>query len=103
MGLILIIILVIFLLGGFSGRFGGYGYGYGHGGKGINRIILIIILVLLLLGRILSARGGVCEARRGAYLKSRSSRLPLPGATARRLTAEDELLNPSSIQRRNQW
>jgi hypothetical protein len=26
LGLILIIILVIFLLGGFSGRFGGYGY-----------------------------------------------------------------------------
>ena len=25
MGLILVIILVIFLLGGFSGRFGGYG------------------------------------------------------------------------------
>ena len=33
-GLILVIILVIFLLGGFSGRFGGYGYGYGHGGIG---------------------------------------------------------------------
>jgi Protein of unknown function (DUF3309) len=29
-GTILIIILIIFLLGGFSGRFGGYGYGYGH-------------------------------------------------------------------------
>jgi hypothetical protein len=27
-GLILVIILIIFLLGGFSGRFGGYGYGY---------------------------------------------------------------------------
>ena len=37
MGLILIIILVIFLLGGFSGRFGGYGYGYGHGGMGDHR------------------------------------------------------------------
>ncbi|MGB8896976.1 MAG: hypothetical protein WCD13_22105, partial [Pseudolabrys sp.] len=23
------------LLGGFSGRFGGYGYGYGHGGVGV--------------------------------------------------------------------
>ena len=34
-GLILIILLVIFLLGGFSGRFGGYGYGYGHGGIGV--------------------------------------------------------------------
>ena len=27
LGLVLVIILVIFLLGGFSGRFGGYGYG----------------------------------------------------------------------------
>ena len=27
LGTILIIILIIFLLGGFSGRFGGYGYG----------------------------------------------------------------------------
>ncbi len=30
LGLILVIILVIFLLGGFSGRFGGYGYGRHH-------------------------------------------------------------------------
>ena len=51
-GLIFIIVLVIFLLGGFSGRFGGYGYGYGHGGVGIIGIILIIIVVLMLLGRI---------------------------------------------------
>ena len=33
LGLILVIILVIFLLGGFSGRFGGPGYGYGHRGN----------------------------------------------------------------------
>jgi Na+/melibiose symporter-like transporter len=52
MGLILIIILVIFLLGGFSGRFGGYGYGYGHGGVGVIGIILIILLVLFLMGRL---------------------------------------------------
>jgi len=32
LGLILVILLVIFLFGGFSGRFGGYGYGFGHGG-----------------------------------------------------------------------
>jgi Na+/melibiose symporter-like transporter len=43
LGLILVIILVIFLLGGFSGRFGGYGYGFGHGGVGIIGIILIIV------------------------------------------------------------
>ncbi len=35
LGTILVIILVIFLLGGFSGRFGGYGYGFGHGGVGV--------------------------------------------------------------------
>jgi hypothetical protein len=52
LGLILLIVLVIFLLGGFSGRFGGYGYGYGHGGVGVIGVILIIIVVLMLLGRI---------------------------------------------------
>jgi hypothetical protein len=52
LGLILIIILVIFLLGGFSGRFGGYGYGFGHGGIGVIGIILIILVVLLLTGRL---------------------------------------------------
>ena len=52
LGLIFVIILVIFLLGGFSGRFGGYGYGYGHGGIGVIGIILVIIVVLMLLGRL---------------------------------------------------
>jgi hypothetical protein len=52
LGLILVIILVIFLLGGFSGRFGGYGYGYGHGGIGVIGIIIIVLVVLLLMGRL---------------------------------------------------
>lgn len=52
LGTILIIVLVIFLLGGFSGRFGGYGYGYGHGGVGALGILLIVAVVLLLMGRI---------------------------------------------------
>ena len=52
LGLILLIVLVIFLLGGFSGRFGGYGYGYGHSGIGVIGIIVIVIVVLMLLGRI---------------------------------------------------
>lgn len=52
LGTILVIVLIIFLLGGFSGRFGGYGYGYGHGGVGIIGVILIVVLVLLVLGRI---------------------------------------------------
>jgi len=51
-GLILIILLAIFLLGGFSGRFGGYGYGYGHGGIGVIGVVLIIGVVLLVMGRI---------------------------------------------------
>jgi hypothetical protein len=49
---VLAILLLIFLLGGFSGRFGGYGYGYGHGGVSAIGLILIILVVLMLLGRI---------------------------------------------------
>ncbi len=51
-GTILIILLVIFLLGGFSGRFGGYGYGYGHTGIGVLGAVLVVILILVVLGRI---------------------------------------------------
>jgi len=50
-GTILIILLVIALLGGFSGRFGGYGYGYGHGGVGVIGLVLVVILILVLTGR----------------------------------------------------
>lgn len=52
LGLILVIILVIFLLGGFSGRFGGYGYGYGHGGVSLIGVLLITLVVLVLTGRL---------------------------------------------------
>ncbi len=52
LGTILIIILIIFLLGGFSGRFGGYGYGFGHGGVGLIGFILIAVVVLMLAGQI---------------------------------------------------
>jgi len=52
LGTILIIILIIFLLGGFSGRFGGYGYGMGHSGMGLGGLILVVLLVLLLLGKL---------------------------------------------------
>jgi hypothetical protein len=51
-GLILIILLVVFLAAGFSGRFGGYGYGYGNRGIGALGIVLIVVLVLVLVGRI---------------------------------------------------
>ncbi len=52
LGTILLIILVIFLLGGFSGHIGGYGYGFGHGGVGVVGILIIVVLVLLLTGRL---------------------------------------------------
>jgi len=52
LGTILVIILIIFLLGGFSGRFGGYGYGMGHSGMGLGGVILIVLIVLLLLGKL---------------------------------------------------
>ena len=52
LGIILVVLLIIFLAGGFSGRFGGYGYGFGHGGVGLPGILLIIVVVLLLTGRL---------------------------------------------------
>jgi hypothetical protein len=50
-GMILVIILVIFLLGGFSGVGGGPFYGTGYYGGGGIGLILVIVLVLVLLGR----------------------------------------------------
>lgn len=52
LGTILVILLIIFLLGGFSGRFGGPGYGYGNRGNGLIGLLLIIVVVLLLTGRL---------------------------------------------------
>lgn len=55
LGTILIILLVIFLLGGFSGNFGGpipYGYGYGHRCIGVLGIVLIIVIAMLLMGKL---------------------------------------------------
>ena len=52
LGTILVILLVIALFGGVTGRFGGYGYGYGHGGIGVLGIVLIVVVVLLLMGRL---------------------------------------------------
>ncbi len=52
LGGILSIVLIIFLLGGFSGRLGGYGYGYGNSGMGVIGVVLVIVLIFALLGRI---------------------------------------------------
>ena len=51
-GLILVIVLIVFLLGGFSGRFGGYGYGFGHGGMSVLGVVLIFLVVLMVMGRL---------------------------------------------------
>ena len=51
-GLILLVLLVIFLLGGFSGRLGGYGYGFGNGGIGIVGLLLFVVVVMVATGRL---------------------------------------------------
>ena len=51
LGTILIVFLIVLLLGGFSGRFGGYGYGYGHSGVGVVGTVLIVVFVLMFAGR----------------------------------------------------
>ena len=52
LGTILIILVIIYLLGGWSGRIGGYGYGMGHSGMGIGGVVLVVLLVLILLGKL---------------------------------------------------
>ena len=52
LGTILVIVLVIALLGGFSGIGGGRFYGTGaYGGGGIG-LVLVVVLVLVLSGRL---------------------------------------------------
>lgn len=52
LGTIILIILVIALLGGFSGLGGGPFYGTGYYGGGGLGLILIVVLILVLLGKI---------------------------------------------------
>jgi len=51
-GTILLVVLVIALLGGFSGIGGGHFYGTGYYGGGGLGLVLIIVLILVLLGRL---------------------------------------------------
>lgn len=51
-GTIILIILVIALLGGFSGIGGGPFYGTGYYGGGGLGLVIIILLILLLLGKL---------------------------------------------------
>jgi len=52
LGTILLIILVIALLGGFSGIGGGRFYGTGYYGGGGLGLVLVVVLILVVLGRI---------------------------------------------------
>jgi Protein of unknown function (DUF3309) len=52
LGTILLIVIVIALLGGFSGIGGGPFYGTGYYGGGGLGIILVIVLILVLMGRL---------------------------------------------------
>ena len=52
LGTILLIILVIALLGGFSGIGGGRFYGMGNFGGGGLGLILVIVLILVVLGKL---------------------------------------------------
>jgi len=51
-GTIILIILVIALLGGFSGIGGGPFYGTGYYGGGGLGLVIVILLILLLLGKL---------------------------------------------------
>jgi hypothetical protein len=52
LGTILLIVLIVILLGGFSGLGGGPFYGTGWHGGGVLGLVLIIVLILVLLGKL---------------------------------------------------
>ena len=52
LGMILILVVVIYLVGGLSGRIGGYGYGMGHSGIGLGAVILVVLIILLSLHKL---------------------------------------------------
>ena len=52
LGTVLLIVLVIALLGGFSGIGGGRFYGMGNFGGGGLGLILVIVLILVVLGKL---------------------------------------------------
>lgn len=52
LGTILLIVVVIALLGGFSGIGGGRFYGMGNYGGGGLGLVLVVLLILVLMGRL---------------------------------------------------
>ena len=59
LGTIILIILIIALLGGFSGIGGGPFYGTGYYGGGGLGLVIVILLILLLLGKLCDCRSAV--------------------------------------------
>jgi hypothetical protein len=52
LGTILLVVLIIALLGGFSGVGGGPFYGMGYYGGGGLGLVLIVVLILVVLGKL---------------------------------------------------
>lgn len=52
LGLLVLILLIIFLLGGFAGVGGAPFYGTGYVGGGGLGLVVVVLLILLLLGRL---------------------------------------------------
>ena len=52
LGVVLIVLVGIALLGGFSGLGGGYGYGYGTRSMSTLSVLMVIVLGLFALGKI---------------------------------------------------
>ena len=54
LGLILVVLIVLCLVGGFGSRMGGWGGAYnrqyGYGGMGLGGVLLFVLIVLLLTG-----------------------------------------------------
>jgi len=51
-GTVLLIVLIIALLGGFSGIGGGRFYGTGYYGGGGLGLVLVVVLILVLIGKL---------------------------------------------------
>jgi len=49
---IVVVVLIIALMLGLNGRFGGYGFGAGHSGMGLIGVILVVLILLKLLHKI---------------------------------------------------
>src|ERR1700687_267405 len=78
LGTIILIILIIALLGGFSGIGGGPFYGTGYYGGGGLGLVIVILLILLLLGKLLTGED---------HDSADSLSAPIEGGDRRRLPA----------------